>query len=206
MGVAVFGDASSSMTTAIEAAAIIAGIVSTCLEGELSFFASQLVESPHPKPSTVDETLEICRQIRASGCTSLAAALWPYLGQRKVLDTIVLVTDEWENRKCHGFYFAELLKGYREKVNPQVVLVIVRVGQGSACFQRSLASNGIEATTIIIDGFRPDMTKFDALLGEIALASRTGSDDTDDDSNGPVVVANKVDKAMDEEADFVMVE
>ncbi|CAJ1948277.1 unnamed protein product [Cylindrotheca closterium] len=170
--VAVFGDASSSMQTAIEAAAIIASIISTTLDGELSFFASGLVKSPHLKPSSVTATLKVCQTIQASGCTNLAACLWPYFDQNKVVDTIVLVTDEYENTKQNGYYFADLLAAYRNEVNPNVVLVVVRVGTGSPQFQRSLEQHGIEPNkVVIIDDSRPDLTKFDGLVGQIAAAS-----------------------------------
>eukprot|EP00980_Cylindrotheca_fusiformis_P017788 scaffold5605_cov128-Cylindrotheca_fusiformis.AAC.29 len=174
--VAVFGDASSSMTTAIEAAAIISSIVSTTLDGELSFFASDLVNSPHKKPSSVEETLEICTKIRANGCTNLASCLWPYYEQKKLVDTIVMVTDEFENSLCLGLHFAELLKKYKETVNPRVVLVLVRVGTGSKNFQNSLRANDIEAKVVMIDNSRPDLTKFDGLVGQIAAASQAVSD------------------------------
>ncbi|KAL3942826.1 MAG: hypothetical protein SGBAC_003064 [Bacillariaceae sp.] len=168
--VAVFGDASSSMQAAIEAAAIVASIISTTLDGELSFFASDLVKSPHLKPSSVEQTLEVCQMIQASGCTNLAACLWPYFEAGKVVDSIVMVTDEYENTKCHNYYFADLLAQYRREVNPNVVLVVVRVGMGSAEFQRSLEMNEIEPKVVIIDASRPDLTKFDGLVGQIAAA------------------------------------
>lgn len=197
--VAVFGDASSSMTTAIEAAAIIASIISTTLDGELSFFASGLVKSPHLKPSSVEETLEVCQKIRANGCTNLAACLWPYFEAKQVVDTIVMVTDEYENTKCNNYYFADLLAAYRKEVNPNVVLVVVRVGTGSSDFQKSLERNGIEPKVVMIDNTRPDLTKFDGLVGQIAAASQAPQ----------VVVMEKSDASTEvssEEDDFVMVD
>jgi len=195
--VAVFGDASSSMTTAIEAAAIIASIVSTCLEGELSFFNGGLVKSPHERPSSVTETLTICQTIRASGCTSLAASLYPYWEKKQMIDTIVMVTDEEENSACQGYYFADLLRHYQETVNPNVVLVIVRVGEGSRYFQQSLATHGIvDTTTVVIDNYRPDLTKFDALLGTIAKASRNNNNNNNN---------TKVESG-DADEDFVLVD
>jgi len=196
--VAVFGDASSSMQTAIEAAAIIASIISTTLDGELSFFASDLVKSPHLKPSSVEETLEVCQEIQAHGCTNLAACLWPYFEAKKVVDTIVMVTDEYENTKCHNYYFADLLAAYRKEVNPNVVLVVVRVGMGSGEFQRSLDTNEIEPKVVIIDSSRPDLTKFDGLVGQIAAASQA-----------PQVMEKSDEVETDistEEEDFVMVD
>jgi len=167
----VFGDASSSMTSAIQAATILATMISACLGAELSFFASDRVASPYPRPLTVPQTLQICRTIRASGCTSLAAALWPYYEQKKKMDRIVLVTDEEENTTAHGFYFAPLLQKYRNEIHPHVELIVICVNSGDERFRASLAKCGIVPKVMQIDGRRPDLTKFDAMLGQIALGS-----------------------------------
>jgi len=169
--VAVFGDASASMQCAIEAATIFASMVSECFDGELSFFNHDLVSSPHTKPSTVRETLEVCDTIRADGTTSLAAALWPYYEAKKSMDMIVLVTDEEENEKYQGHLFAELLAKYKEEVNQKVTLIVVCVGNGNNKFRQDLTDANIEYRVVYIDGSRPDLVKFDALLGQIAILS-----------------------------------
>ena len=172
--VAVLGDASSSMQSAIEAATIFASMVSVCLDGELSFFSSGLVKSPYEKPQTVDETLEVCKQIRANGCTSLAAALLPYYEKKKIVDVFVLVTDEEENTRASNMFFAEMLSLYKKNVNPSVRLIVVCVGKGYVPFRDSLAQYDIDYRVVYIDGARADLAKFDALLGQIALyASNT---------------------------------
>jgi len=169
--IAVFGDASSSMQVAVEAATIFASMVSACLDGELSFFGSDLIPSPHKKPKTVQDTMDVCKKIRANGCTNLAAALWPYYQDKTKIDTIVMVTDEYENGKTDGCNFAQLLKRYKEEVHAAVKFVVVRVGRGSDYFQQTLNANDIKYSVIIIDQDRPDLAKFDALLGQIALLS-----------------------------------
>lgn len=177
---AVFGDASASMQTAIEAASIFASMVSVCFDAELSFFGADLVPSPHEKPQNVHEALEVSTKVRAAGGTSLAAALWPYYANRKKMDMFIMVTDEGENTKKEGYMFAPLLKKYRDEINPDVKLVVVRVGRGCIHFQNSLKVNEIAHKTVIVDGERPDHAKFDALLGQLALmASRKviGDDD-----------------------------
>ena len=166
-----FGDASSSMQAAIEAATIFASMVSACLSGELSFFNGNVVPSPHDQPQTVRETLRVCHQIRACGCTSLASALWPYYQKAKVVDLFVMVTDEEENTRFQGHMFADLLAKYRQDVNPQVQLIVVTVGNGDGRFRTSLASQEIEYKTVTIDGTRPDLTKFDGLVGRLAAMS-----------------------------------
>jgi len=169
--VAVFGDASESMQCAIEAATIFASMVSVCFDAELSFFSHKLVQSPHEKPTSVRETLEVCNTIRASGCTSLAAALWPYFEQKKNMDMFVLVTDEHENEPCNGYYFADLLAKYKSCVNENVSLVLVCVGKGDSGFRQSLTNQNIAFKAVYIDESRPDLAKFDALLGQLALVS-----------------------------------
>lgn len=169
--VAVFGDASSSMQLAIEASTVFASMVAACFDAELSFFSSGLVKSPHEKPRTVEQTLEVCKKIRASGCTSLAAALWPYYSSKVVMDTFVLVTDEEENTSCNGYMFAPLLAEYKKHVNKNVNLIVVRVGRGDARFQKDLERHDINYRVVGIDSTRPDLAKFDALLGQVHMIS-----------------------------------
>jgi len=187
---AVFGDASSSMQSAIEAAPILATMVSVCWNGELSFFYSTFQSSPHPRPTTVEQILEICHKVKATGCTSIAAALGPYFREKRVLDKIVLVTDEGENTNWEHYSFGSLLKAYKETVSPDVELIIVGVGCGDLRFKQSLTKHGLAYKRLEIDGSRPDLTKFDALLGQIAMAS---SD-----------VTQQVEVIEDGEGDFVM--
>jgi len=142
-----------------------------CFDGELSFFSGELVKSPHKKPKTVKDTLEICDEIRARGCTSLAAALWPYYKEKKFMDMFVLVTDEEENTRKGGFFFAELLAKYKAEVNDSVTLVIVCVGRGDSRFRSSLKLNHINYRVVHIDGSRPDLGKFGAVLGQLAMIS-----------------------------------
>lgn len=182
--VAVFGDASSSMQPAIEAATIFASMVSACFDGELSFFSSQLVESPHGKPSNVNQTLDVCGKIRARGCTCLAAALWPYYEGKKWVDTFILVTDEYENTASHGFLFAQLLAKYRATVNKHASLVVVCVGKGHKVFRQSLDEHGIAYHAVLIDESRPDLAKFDALLGQLAMISSNIPDNSSTDEGG----------------------
>jgi hypothetical protein len=87
------------------------------------------------------------------------------------MDMFVMVTDEEENTPKNGYNFASLLAAYKKKVNPDVSLVIVCVGQGDNRFRQDLANNGIDYKLVQVDGARPDHAKFDALLGQLALLS-----------------------------------
>ena len=205
--IAVFGDASSSMQTAIEAATILAAMLSACLNAELSFFGSGLIKSPHKKPSTVEQTLEVCKKIQANGCTSLAAALWPYYEEKKHLDMIVLVTDEEENTDCNGYYFAGLEKLYTETVNPGLEVSEVCVGPGDYRYRLSLKANGIQCKTVTIDGSRPDLTKFDASLEQIAAFLSSSSSSTVSDAMGEQRDSRETNTTFrDADEDFIMIE
>ena len=163
------GDMSYSMTAAIQAATILSAMVSSCFEGELCFFDHVYHKSPIPKPSSAEDVLTICRKIRATGGTSLAAGLWPYFENKVKIDRIVMVTDEEENTPCQGFMFAPLLKKYKEEVYADVQLIVICVGKGDSSFRKSLERNWIEYKLMEIDEHRPDLSKFDSMLGQIAI-------------------------------------
>ncbi|KAL7556032.1 hypothetical protein ACA910_003794 [Epithemia clementina (nom. ined.)] len=169
----IFGDKSFSMESAIRAATIMAAMISTCFSGELCFFDHAFRKSPHAKPCTVKNVLDICRQIRASGGTSLAAALWQYYERKTRIDRIILVSDEEENTECNGYMFARLLRVYMDEVQKDVELVVICVGKGNAEFRSSVKRHGIDCKRIEIDGNRPDLSKFDSMLSQIALLSDT---------------------------------
>lgn len=208
--VAVFGDASSSMQLAIEASTIFASMVAACFDAELSFFSSGVVKSPHEKPHTVEETLEVCKKIRASGCTSLAAALWPFYSNKVVMDTFVLVTDEEENTQCNGYMFARLLAEYKKHVNEDINLIVVRVGRGDVSFQQDLKRHGINYKVVGIDSTRPDLAKFDALIGQVHMMSsslRKGKEESceDESVDSTMMVVNDDEMHQNGTDDFVVV-
>ena len=191
----ILGDKSHSMDSAIRAATILAAMISTCFRGELSFFDHMYRTSPHARPTTVQQVLDICRQIRASGGTSLAAALWPYCKAKRQMDRIILVTDEEENTDYNGYSFAKLLGEYKNEVFADVELVIVCIDKGDAMFRQSLERYKIDCRRIEIDGSRPDLSKFDSLLRQIALLSckkttraKLDAPPTDSDSVPPSIV------------------
>lgn len=92
------------MQTPIVSATNFAAMVSVCWGGELCFFSSSYVASPHHRPQTVEQVLEITRRIRANKGTAIAAGLWDAYKKKVVHQRIVLVMDENENRGFHCFF------------------------------------------------------------------------------------------------------
>jgi hypothetical protein len=174
--VAVLGDASASMQRAVEAATIFASLVSVSFDADLTFF--QDIAIAVDKPRNVKEVLSVCNKIRADRCTSLAAALWQYMDQH--IDVFVLVTDEYENTNFNNLDFAQSLVKYKKEVNENVKLVVVTVGGGYSGFRASLSDNDIKYKQITIDEGRPDLAKFDTLLGQLVQVDdeQTSEDET----------------------------
>ena len=90
------------------------------------------------------------------------------------IDLFVLVSDEGENERHQNKYFHEMFAEYKEKVNPKVRLFLVSfvsVGDDGTILKR-LRDHGVDEDCI--KQFRlhpeyPDTSKFQALLGMIAL-------------------------------------
>ena len=169
--VAVIGDASGSMQLAIESATIFASLASVCLDGELSFYNGNPIASPIKKPRDVKEALAVCSKVRATGCTSPAAALWTYIEKKQWVDLFVHVTDEFENTPYKGKSHADSIETYKNTVNPNVAVVIVCVGRGNRIFRHNMESRNIDYRVVTIDGRRPDLAKFDSLLGQLVSGS-----------------------------------
>lgn len=165
-------DKSGSMYTAIKAGSIIGAMISTCFQAELSFFDHRPVDSPHKRPGTVSDVMDIVRSIDANNGTSMAAGLWPYFQKKQKIARFILVSDEGENSSFQGYMFGALLKKYKQEVHDEVEMISICVDSGSSSFRESLVRNSIESQRIEIDGCRPDLSKFDSLLGQIALMSR----------------------------------
>ncbi|CAG8626801.1 9746_t:CDS:2, partial [Ambispora gerdemannii] len=169
--VAVFGDCSASMDVAVQVATIIGSLLSVCLKADLNFFNSVLINPPII-PRTASEVLTVTEAIRASNATAPAASLYPYYADRKPIDIFIVVTDEEENTNCNGYRFAPLFKKYRDEIVPhaQVFFVSFLEGTNEGEMKQSLATEGItDIKQFRLDGRRPDLSKFDELLGMLAM-------------------------------------
>ncbi|KAI8621305.1 hypothetical protein BC830DRAFT_1077241 [Chytriomyces sp. MP71] len=168
--VAVFGDCSASMSVAVNTASILASIFTARLNTKLTFFNSACI-TPPVQPTTTEEVLTVAKAIQATCSTSPAACLYPYLKEKILMDLFIVVTDEEENMKCEGYFFAALFQEYLLKVNPkaQVFFVSFLSVREEGNMTQALASNGISAKQFRFDQSRPDLSKFDELLGLLTL-------------------------------------
>merc|ERR1712130_599262 len=156
---------------------IIASLLSVALSAGLKFFHSQVFDPP-VVPRDVDETIEVVNKIDARGGTCMAAAIAPYLEKRIKIDLFILVSDEGENEQYNGEYFASLFEKYKREINPKAQLFLVsflKVGEDGIIMTR-LKEKGFDAGDAggCIKQFRlhpenPDTSKFNALLGMVAL-------------------------------------
>jgi len=188
--VAVFGDASASMQVAVNSATIIGSVLCSCLDASLSFFDNKCYEGPCV-PRSVEDVLLVTDKVRASNATAPAACLWPFLTKKLMVDLFIVVTDEEENTTYDGKWsrekeklFVGLFERYVKEVNPAASVFFVSFlkktttdGQMVEDFKRA----GLEekCRQFRFDPTRPDLSKLNTLIAEIA-------EDTQIDDGGTI--------------------
>lgn len=170
--VAVLGDASASMQSAINAACVAGAMFSAVFEAELVFFNRRAFRaSCHPMPSTAEQVLAVTEEVRASNCTSPAAALAEFSESGAPIDLFILVSDEGENTAHKQARFAEAFARYTREVHREARCVFVsflRNGERGHMLSE-MERLGFKPPQYRVDVSRPDFTKFDALLGSVLL-------------------------------------
>lgn len=192
--VAVLGDASASMQTAINSACICGAMMTAVFEADLVFFNNKAFRSrTHPMPSTAEQVLQVTEEVRANSSTSPAAALGEFYEAQKKIDLFIVVSDEGENtayrlRKVEqspqqpgpyanwapssgGLRFAPLFKKYQEEVHAEAKCVFIsflREGDHGTML-REMEREGLNPKQYRCDVSRPDLAKFDGLLASILL-------------------------------------
>lgn len=187
--VVVLGDASYSMDVAIRTATIIGSLLTVLTKAELKFFNVKIFE-PAVLPRTAQQVLDVATATQADGLTAPAAALWHYYDKKEIVKFFLVVTDEIENEKSKGEYFAQLFYKYYNEVYPAKMVFVSFLENPSekGRMVRSLENLGLVPLQFRLDSRRPDLTKVDTLLGLLAsecdyfpiqvnfLAERLGSD------------------------------
>ena len=97
--VAVFGDQSSSMEIAIKTSGIITSLLTYICDASLDLFhsANNHIENP---PREIREAIDFGKNIKTQGMTCPASSLGKYYDEKKVIKTIIIITDEEENTQC----------------------------------------------------------------------------------------------------------
>lgn len=185
--IAVLGDASASMQTAINSATIIGAMMSAIFEAELVFFNNKAFKSSIPMPGTTSDVLAVTEEVRANCSTSPAAALYEFYKRKQKIDIFLCVTDEQENtgydgRSCWGGMgrnsessFAGLFAKYLAEVHPSAKMSFVSFLRGptdAGAMVSDLKARGIEAAQMRMDGERPDLSKFDGIVGSVMLQAQ----------------------------------
>lgn len=191
--VAVLGDASASMQVCVNSACICGAMMAAIFEADLVFFGSRAFRArSHPLPRSAAEVLEVTEEVHAQNTTSPAAALHEFYRERRPIDLFIVVTDEEENTthdgrsafggrlssdagERGGMFFAALFERYLREVHSSAKCLFVsflsRVTDEGAMVA-ALRERGISATQIKYDQQRPDLSKFEALLGTVLLEAK----------------------------------
>jgi hypothetical protein len=194
--VAVLGDASSSMSTAIRTATIIASLLSAICSAKLSFFNNKNFY-PKSNPTDIASVINVAFETAASGCTANAASLVPYYDSKEIVKTFIMVTDEEENTDAatkdgRKWRFYELFMDYREKIYPaNLIFVSFLSNQHSRgqMYSKFVDNKVPNVSQFIFSNSRPDLTKLDSILGKIC--SNTSESFAEDVLNYEKTIAEK---------------
>jgi len=167
--VVVMGDASYSMDIAIRTATIIGSLLAALTKADLLFFNVKSF-APKDTPRTIEDVIDCAITTPADGLTAPACALWDYYTNKKAIKFFIVVTDEIENEKSRGEYFAQLFYKYYTTVYPAKIVFVsfLENPQEKGRMVRSLENLGIVPLQFRLDSQRPDLTKVDSLLGLLA--------------------------------------
>merc|ERR1712137_1157807 len=95
-----------------------------------------------------------------------------YLNEKKVAKCFVVVSDEGENAKHNGEYFHEVFHKYYHTVYPaRLVFVSFLEVNAKGQMAEQCEKIGFKPTCFTFDKDKPDLTRLDALLGTLAVAS-----------------------------------
>ena len=201
--VAVFGDASASMQVAVNSATIIGSVLCSCLDASLSFFDNKCYDGPCV-PRSVEDVLLVTDKVRANNATAPAACLWPFLANKVPVDLFIVVTDEEENTTYDGKWsrekekmFVGLFERYLKEVNPSASVFFVSFlkstttnGQMVEDFNKT--GLGEKCKQFRFDPTRPDLSKLNALIAEIAEDTQAEENETIDLKDLSLVVSEEL--------------
>ncbi|KAI3381543.1 hypothetical protein SNEBB_008706 [Seison nebaliae] len=191
--IAVIGDRSSSMSVAVRTSSIIASLMAAACNAKLSFFNTQTREVEHT-PESIEQVIEIANKTSASGATAPAASLVPYFDRKEIIRTFIIVTDEEENTKAksangQNYYFAKLFAAYKDEVFPAKLVFVSflrRQHDEGEMYGKLINTFDMSKDDVLQFKFnqsRPDLTKFDNMLGVLSMKKKELSTTTDNVSS-----------------------
>ena len=168
---AIFVDRSGSMSEAIKVGKSAAALISGATVADLTVvaFDSTPMEVVS-KGTSLTDWENAFRPVRPHGSTSMGCALNYLLVKKKVVESIVVITDEGEN--CNPS-FSMVYDRYVKEFNVRPNVVIIHVGgYGDHTFSTNLKRAGIE-----YDTYTPAGNDYYALPGLIPLLAKTSKFD-----------------------------
>jgi len=163
---AVFVDRSGSMHEAIKVGKSVASLISGATVADLSVIAFDIMPMEIvPKGRTLTDWENAFKAVRPGGSTSMGCALDYLMKKNKVVESIVVITDEGEN--SNPFFF-RVYETYVQKFNVRPNVVIIHVGYPENTFSQSLKKAGIE-----YDMYTPAGNDYYSLPGLIPLLAKT---------------------------------
>lgn len=163
---AIFVDRSGSMERAIEVGKSAAALISGATIAELTVVAFDTMPMPVVASGTsLSDWERAFKPVKAGGSTSMGCALKYLMEMGKVVETIVVITDEGENASP---MFTTVYELYAKKFNVRPNVVIIHVGPAETTFSTNLKRAGID-----FDMYTPTGNDYYALPGLIPLLAKT---------------------------------
>lgn len=163
---AIFVDRSGSMERAIEVGKSAAALISGATIAELTVVAFDTMPMPVVASGTsLSDWERAFKPVKAGGSTSMGCALKYLMEMGKVVETIVVITDEGENASP---MFTTVYELYAKKFNVRPNVVIIHVGSAETTFSTNLKRAGID-----FDMYTPTGNDYYALPGLIPLLAKT---------------------------------
>ena len=162
---AVFVDRSGSMQQAIEVGKNVAALISGATTADLTVVAFDTTPlEVVAKGTSMSDWEKAFKPVRAGGSTSMGCALNYLLAKGKVVETIVVITDEGENATP---MFSQVYELYAKKLNVRPNVIIIHVGPADNTFSSNLKRANIE-----FDMYTPAGNDYYALPGLIPLLAK----------------------------------
>lgn len=163
---AIFVDRSGSMDKAIEVGKSAAALISGATIADLTVVAFDTTPMPIvSKGTSLSDWEKAFKPVKAGGSTSMGCALKYLMEMGKVVETIVVITDEGENASP---MFTTVYELYAKKFNVRPNVVIIHVGPPETTF-----STNLKRANIDFDMYTPAGGDYYALPGLIPLLAKT---------------------------------